>query len=473
MDFRFPTSGLYTGGTVVADTSPLVQLQHQYNMKQAARDEALDDYFRNLNQSINPKGVRNQDIEGLTLKQDEWQKFYLQNKQAIKNPRIDGGKALTEYQGRFNDMRNYIEKSKNAAAIAEYLAKAKLNPNLGYMFEDDEIITRIADHDKPLLDPTHKTVNIQELSIQPKPLDAKELQAMQKNALLGLKPSEEVGSIEVDKNTLDTITTINKKYSDQDLQTVGNRFKSLYQLDRRVRSHVDKNLLNAPNAEELNEVYKRTYGKNAETPADLFAAQGILNAQSEGSYQKRTPGSLEQRKFMERLKQQNREGLVNLRRQYKQMDKAEEGLWLDKYIGEVMSEAERYPKQKYKYANGVEVEEVQIPVDGLSAKVLSRQGVEPDAIRVTNDGRIRPIFYQYYPKDHKKAGQPIKEGDNYAVDMVLSQPITMEQFKLNLSKQTQTAKQRAAEMGADKGKAGDEKTTIKAEDIKSKYKLDY
>ncbi len=462
MDFRFPTSGLYTGGAVVADTSPLVQLQHQYNMKQAARDEALDDYFRNLNQSINPKGVRNQDIEGLTLKQDEWQKFYLQNKQAIKNPRIDGGKALTEYQGRFNDMRNYIEKSKNAAAIAEDLAKAKLNPNLGYMFEDDEIITRIADHDKPLLDPTHKTVNIQELSIQPKPIDVKEWQAMQKSAAAGLKPSEEVDKIEVDPKTLDTITTVKKKYSNEDLAAAGNRMKSLYQLDRRVRHSVDKNLLNVPNVAELNEAHKSVYGKNVETPADLLAAQTILGLQTEGTIQKRTPGSLEQKKFIEGLRQANRTALVNMRHQIKQMDKAQEGLWLGEYTQRLYDDAKSAGTAKQRLGSGAIVEEPQIPIDALSAKALARGGTEPDFIRITADGKIRPVFYKY-----DKDGKPIRTKEGwYEVDEILSQPISAETFKLNLSKHTQTAKQRAQEMGAS---GSGESTTTKQTDLRAKY----
>ncbi len=244
--------------------------------------------------------------------------------------------------------------------------------------------------------------------------------------------------------------------------------KSLYQLDRRVRHSADKNLLNAPNIAELNEAHKSVYGKNAETPADLLAAQTILGLQTEGTVQKRTPGSLEQRKFLESLKQKGRKELVDLRFRNKQMDKAQEGVWLDSYMGEMINEGGKLPKEVYSYSDGKSVVETKIPIDALSAKALARQGVEPDAIHIMEDGKIRPVFYEYHAKGTPNEGKPQVKDGKFIVDAVLSQPITKEQFKLNLSKHTQTAKQRAQEMGAQP-----EKTTIKADDIKTKYNIKY
>lgn len=470
MDFRFPTAGLYTGGAVVADTSPLAQMYHQFTMKQMARDEALDDYFRNLNKSINPAGVRNQDIEGLTKKQGEWQQFYQQNKQAIKNPRIDNGKSLTEYQSRYQDMLNYIQQSKNATAVSEDLAKARLDPNKSFMFEDDEVINKIGEHDKPLTDPTHKTLNIQELSIQPKPIDVKEWQAMQKSAAAGLKPSEEVEDIAVDPATMDTITTIKKKYSPEDLQAAGNRMKSLYQLDRCVRYSADKNLLNAPNAAELNEVYRNVYGRNAETPADLLAAQTIQGLQTEGTVQKRTAGSLEQKKFLEGLKQKNRQQLVQMRHQNKQMDKVQESVYLDRHL-DTLNEEAKTAKGKINFP-GETFEESFVPVDPVISKAFEKQGAQPEYVSITKDGKYRPIYLEY-----GKDGKPLKdERGGFVVDEVLSQPMTRQQAKYALSKYTQSPKQRAAEMssgqqGGAQPSGAEKKMT--AEEIKAKYKISY
>lgn len=463
--FNVP-SGLYTGGAVVLDSQPLASLYHQHTMKAQARDEALDDYFRNLNKSINPAGVRNQDIDGLTKKQQEWQQFYQQNKQAIKNPRIDNGKSYTEYQSRLQDMHNYVQQSKNATAVSDDLAKARLNPNMGYVFDDDEIINKIATHDKPLTDPTRKDINIQQLSIQPKPYDAKELGALQKSAAYGLKPSETVEDIKVDPKTFDTITTTKKNYSNEDLQTYGNRYKQMYQMDRRLRSVADKNLFSDPNATKYNDAYKNAYGKNAETTADLLAGQAIMNMQTEGTFEKRTPGSLEQKKFLESLKQKGRKELVELRYQKKQMEKAQEGVWLDEYMDRFVKDAEESPKSRSRDAKGNVVEEAQIPLDRILAQAFTKQvgsqKVEPDAVKIMSNGKIRPVYYKY-----GKDGKPEKSKDGWFVeDEILSQPIGREQLKLNISKLTQSAKQRAAEMGGEQSSGS---TTTQKEDLRTKY----
>ena len=64
------------------------------------------------------------------------------------------------------------------------------------------------------------------------------------------------------------------------------------------------------------------------------------------------------------------------------------------------------------------------------------------------------------------------EKGGLVVDEVLSQPVTRVQAKLTLSKYTQTAKQRAAEMSGESG-SGSQKKSTTIEDIRSKFKLDY
>lgn len=435
---------LYTGGAAVFNSQPIAQMAHQYAMKKIARDEALDDYFRNLNKGINPAGVRNQDIEGLTKKQAEWTQFYQQNKNAIKNPKLDNGKSYTEYQSRYQDMLNYVNQSKNASATSEQLAKARLNPNLGYMFDDDEVVTKIGEHDKPLLDPTRKELNIQELSIQPKPIDLKELGTLQKNVMAGLKPSEKVTKVDIDPATYDTITTTKKEYSTEDLQAIGNRWKSYYQFDRRVRNMADKNLFNAPNAAELSEIYQKTFGKPAENPGDLLAAQGILNAQSEGEVQKRTPGSLQQKVFLENMKQADRKELINIRHKNKQMDKQMENMWIERYMQSFLEDAKDAPEWELNF-KGNKTKERRVTLDPELAKALKRGSAEPDVVTITPEGKIRGIFYKFDDK-----GNPIKDKQGrFLIDETLSSEVlSPDQVKLALSKRTQSATQRATEMSA-------------------------
>jgi hypothetical protein len=468
-------SALYTGGAVTASTQPLASLYHQYASRKMARDEALDDYFRNLNKNINPAGVRQQDVEGLMQKTNEWNGFYQQNKQAIKNPKLDNGKALSEYQSRYQDQLAYIEKSKGAASTSKELARAKLNPQMGYMFDDDEILGHIQEHDKPLNDPTHKSIDIAQLNIQPKPIDLKEWQALQKSSTAGLKPSETVDKIEVDPKTLDTITTVKKSYSPEDLQAIGNRYKSMYQLDRRVRATTDKNLLNPANAGELNDVYKSVYGKNAETPADLLAAQGIQNAQTEGTIQKRTSGSLESKRLVEGMRQANRKDMVDYRQAAKRAGDAYDNLWVGEYVGKLMEDGKKGQEWDLDF-KGNKTRERLVTTDPVIASALVRSGQEPDRVTVTPDGKIRGIYFQYKKdKDGNTTAVKDAKGRNLIDETLSSELLSPEQVKLALSKKTQSAKQRAEEMQAGGGEVPVKKPAPSAsvDDIKKKFKLNY
>ena len=219
--------------------------------------------------------------------------------------------------------------------------------------------------------------------------------------------------------------------------------------------------------------------KNSQSKSENYAAYlamkyAINNEPKQGTPQYRNNKEAQMEKSMqdwmakEGIRQKNRKELADLRFQYRQqgkeMDRKQEGLWLGEYLGRLVDDSEQsLDRFEYKYRDGKSVQEAEIPVDPLIAKTFARsiggKSVEPDFVRVMADGKIRPIFFQYDDK-----GRPKKTGDRYAVDELLSQPISMEQFKLNLSKHTQSAKQRAAEMGAKP-----ESTTIKIQDLRSKY----
>lgn len=445
--------GIYSGGDVQVSTQPIANMYSQFMQHQIARDEALDNYFRDQNKTVNPAGMRNQDITGtasvpgLTQKQSDWQQFYQQNKQPIKNPKLDNGKAYTEYESRHRDIINYIDQSKNAAKTTDELSKAKLNPQLGYIFDDNEIMGKIHQHDLPLNDPNHKDLSLAELSIQPKPLDTKEWEGLNKSFTQGLKPKSNVVGSKVDPATLDTVTTYKDEFSPEDLQTIGNRAKSNYQLDRRVRSTVDKNLLNSPNAPQLNDIYKQTYGKNAETPADLLAAQAIQNATTGGNRDVRTPGSFESKKLLQEMRDASLEKRIKMRFKFQQMGKAMDDVWVENHVQKQIADAEKNDFQKFTIG-GQELYEKPMNLDPVTAKALARNGVEPDMVTTTNKGGVRGIYYKYDNQKTLANGKPNPDyGKPQGIDEDLSRNVfSPEQLKLAISGKTESAKQRAQEM---------------------------
>lgn len=169
----------------------------------------------------------------------------------------------------------------------------------------------------------------------------------------------------------------------------------------------------------------------------------------------------------EGLRQKNRQELVELRFKNKQMDKAMDNVWVGEYLDRLKKDAEAAPKGRFRNEDGTIMEEAQVPVDKIAAQALAKQGIEPDAIKITADGKVRPVFYVY----DKETKRPKKTKDGwFIVDDVLSQPISMETFKLNISKMTQSTKQRAAEMSGEKGSGGEK---ISVEDIKTRFNIKY
>lgn len=235
---------------------------------------------------------------------------------------------------------------------------------------------------------------------------------------------------------------------------------------------IPKEKLQRMGLESLQDLTPRNPSNKAENYASYLAMKyAINNEPKEGVPQLRNNKEAQRQAAYddwvkkEGIKQANRQGLIAIRQANKQMDKQQEGLWLGEYIGRMVDEAQKSPKRgEYKYADGTITQEAEIPIDPISAKVLSRKiggkDVEPHFIRITADGKIRPIFFDYDDK-----GKPVKKGNSYSVDELLSQPISIEQFKTNLSKPLLSAKQRAAEMSGD----GDDETPAKAEDFRKKY----
>lgn len=444
--------GLFSEGAVVLNSQPAANAYHQFAQRKMARDEALDDYFRNYGKNINPAGMRQQDVEGLMMKQKEWNQFYQQNRDAIKNPRVDNGKALTEYQSRYQDQLSYIEQSKERAAIKKQLGQARLNPNLSYVFDDDSIIQQINDDDKPLNDPTHKPIDIYQLKIQPKPFGLKERQTFQKSVTAGLKPSEEVTGITNDPKTLQDIVSYKSTYSPQDLQTIGNRARTFYQSDPSIRNYANKNLTDPNNFSQLNEVYQKTYGQPAETPADLFVAETISNSISTGTKQKPTASSLAKTLAVEAVKQGNRVAMANMKRAWKTADKQQEIAIENGYWETLEEDALKNPVKVRE--NGKEYTQYEMKsspqADAILSPTKDKEGnyQQLDAIRLNPDNTVEGIIYK-----RDDDGNIVKDDKGFNVVKTTSKKLLKSDFRVRLIKSVFGTKEAKAEQGKTTGGA--------------------
>lgn len=429
-----PLGGLYTGGAVAVSSQPMANMYQQFVQRKMAQDDALENYFRDYGKNINPAGMRQQDVPGLLEKQNEWAKFYQQNKAAIKNPRLDNGTALTEYQGRYQDQLAYIDKSKQRVDVRKQMGQARLNPNLSYVFDDPEIVKQIEQDDLPLNDPNHKPIDIYQLNVQPKPFGAKERESFNKSVTAGLKPSENVKSITTDPKTLQDIVTYENSYSPQDLATIGNRARTFYQSDPSIKNYANKNLTNPAQFEQLNDVYQRVYGKPAETPADLFVAETIANSTTTGIKQKANAGSLAKSLYIEGVKQGNRKALVRMRHAYKLADEAEKEKMTNGVYAEVEANAMKNPI-KYKDDNGKVTTNYLVDttpdIQAIFAKKDSKgHDVQVDQVVFTPDGFVKGIVFKRVENDQRELelAPPNAKGE-YEVDKNLTTKMLKNEFK--------------------------------------------
>lgn len=450
-------SGLYSEGAVVLDSQPYVNLYNQFAAKKQAKDDALDKYFQEFGKNITPAGMRNQDIPFLTAKTNEWRDFYSKNKSAIMNPRLDGGKAYSEYMSRYQDQLQTIQQSKNAADVTKQLGQVRADPKKAELITE-ESLQNMALHDKALNDPEHKPFDLNALTYRPEPFDAKMREGVYKSLTTGLTPSKIAGTPQQLPNFQLRIP-YTQQFSPEDIKAIGNRAMAFADSDRSIKYYANQELLpsvlkNPQKYNELNDVYRRYYGKNAETGQELFAAQSILDLNRKSIEEKIEPDVYGRGVAMEEIRHANAKKLVDYKKKIDPNDTKMNNLWVEQYLTKRTEDAKKGPIHTYTYQGGRKVNEYNVPIDPVLGKALSKniggKTFEPDAVRVDEDGNFRTIFYQYYTENDPppkgsgaKIGEP-KKGANgqIAVDEQLSRAkFTPDQIALALGYRGQTKKQ--------------------------------
>lgn len=144
---------IYTLGAVRFNTQPLAQLKGQLLAKKAAKEEALNKYFTDLQGKINTAGVRTKDLKldpknpaspGILTDIENWQKDWSANRESISK----GGLAQQEHLNKFNEIVRKIQQSKDRVKNLDEVSKLKQQGKINE--EDLPIIDKI---DASIYDP--------------------------------------------------------------------------------------------------------------------------------------------------------------------------------------------------------------------------------------------------------------------------------------------------------------------------------
>lgn len=279
-------SNLYSGGSAVVNATPYTQFYLQSVAKKRAKDEALDNYFRDFQKSINPAGMRTQDIEGFSGKVNDWRGFYNQNKEAITNPKLDNGKAYSEFMSRHQDLLADTQRSKNAGDISkQYVLPIVANPDKRTRVTD-LAMKSIGAHDLSIYDKSHQQLQPQVLDFDAKKFDLNKQSKLQNFLKGGLKMDEAIERIEIDPKTHSKKVFFDLKLNPEALKIVGARAASVYDSDDEYQGFIDEEIERNGIDENLNDLYKKYTGKDITSNQDFAAAYEMNKIQKERKLQK-------------------------------------------------------------------------------------------------------------------------------------------------------------------------------------------
>lgn len=283
--------GLFTGGAVVLpqqNTSPYMRYMMQMQMHQQSRENALAQYYSKIQTGINPAGVRSVDMEGWRKKVEDWQQYGEQHRDALVNPRLDGGRAQTEFQQMHTDLLGDVAKSKEAGAN-EMLVKRTfdLDPKKRMLASNNDS-TAINSMSKSIYDTGHyKSDGVtpyspNDLSFNAPPFDLNKQAALRRNLTAGLKLDKipDLKNKTIDTAAQRVIVPYKQSYSPAAMQEIGRRAGAAYDGDPSMQAYYDNKIHDPDTYEKLNQAGKSVYGQDFDIGMDgrkAASAEAILN----------------------------------------------------------------------------------------------------------------------------------------------------------------------------------------------------
>lgn len=284
-------SGLYSQYTEVLDSSPFMK----YNLERRARidaekqakDEALNQYFTDLQGKINTAGVRVQDLDsehgGINKDIEGWRQSWLANKDEIKK----GGLAQQEHLAKYNEILRKIDQSKGRAKLELEIGKAKFEGKYDPTEDDLGVLANIG---KSIYDPTsYKKDRVseygwQDLSPSIPDFDADRQGKFWAGATKGMTAGKiyDYDKKRTDVTTGQAIIPYSKKYSAEQIKQIADETGDLVTGDKSALKYYS-GVINDPNSDkwqQLNAAYQSVYGKDkrVSTPQQAAQADAIIRA---------------------------------------------------------------------------------------------------------------------------------------------------------------------------------------------------
>jgi hypothetical protein len=415
-------------------------------LRQQAKQDALDNYFRDLGKNITSSGMRSQDVPGLLQKNKDWQQYYQQNKSAILNPKLDNGQAYSTYMSLYQDQLGHINQSKEALKTMDEVGKLRINPQTSYVSDDPHFMEQIQKHELPIGDPNRQGINLATMALPDKPIDTKELDAYNKYLTGGISHDKIPGQTENIGN-FKTRTPIYSQYSPENQKVIGEHAANAYDTDRRWRNEANKvfkNLMHDPTEyEKYNSKFKSLYGSDIDSPKEAWIAKGILDNNMKATEYKEGEDVYGRSIALDKLRTANDLWLAKEKAKIPSADVEMNNAWLEGYWRNRIQPAKQ--GQPTKFADPDHPLQMKIGYELKPDKVmldaLAKGGRQPDAVYVTTNNEIQPVFYEYeeiHDDKGKKIGVQVKtdQSGQPVPDKDLSKPMDLEQALISTGYKT-------------------------------------
>jgi len=423
--------GLYSGGSVSVNALPYARLAMEARARKQSREDAIDQYYQKLPDTLNDKGLRDQEIPIINEYKNKIFEFGLKNKEALRNPKLDNGAAQFTLQKMMREAHGVARESQNAAKTDLELGKLWFSKENQWALANDDFIKQHDQHNLPVTDPNYKKMDLANVMAQ-RPFDQN---AFVKQLKTQFPYSEKITRTTDPDNPLYDIVTTKPTLDSKTKMGIYDFAADKLHNDYTFANKIKKDLAGTGQLPRLQEISQEVFGKPIESDEDLAAAYTVSQMYSPPTKEKSQTDvgavidkRFKQQKIMEGIRQANRKELFGMREAAKAEGEAANDLWVESYIDRLTEDAAVSPMKGYdSNKNGQRIKEDRIQLDPMLSKLLTKDGVSPDQFAVQPNGQYRPIFYK-----RDKDGNILKEKGNPVVDEIASVPMSKEQFKLLL-----------------------------------------
>ena len=262
-------SNLYSGGNVVLDSTPYMRIAAQERMRKEARGQALNQYYQRLSDTVNDKGTRDNDVPVINEMKGKMQDFYMQNRDALSNPKLDAGAAQLGMQKQFRDLSGVIRTSQSAGLVDHQAGQLYYNPKNQDLLNSDYFIQAHDRHNLPVTNPNFKMLDLADVTAN-RPFDDKSFNTEIKKQFPYSEGTPIVTPHPTDKY-LETVTTNPQLNEPTKLQMYAYSTEK-YHNDKAFQRKIDNDINTDQQLAQLNDVSQKIFGHEIKTPEDKAAA---------------------------------------------------------------------------------------------------------------------------------------------------------------------------------------------------------